>query len=403
MQQTYEALKNDPAIQQGLAFIEEDDEQTLAEQVAMTEIPAPPFKEAERAAYVQQKFSEYGLEAVRRDKEGNVIGAYKGVGDGPVIVLSAHLDTVFPEGTDTKVRRERDRLCAPGIFDDTRGLAEMLSIIRALHRTNVKTSGTIQFVASVGEEGIGDLRGVKAFFADSPNVDAFISIDGTGVGHIVYEGTGSCRYKITYSATGGHSYGDFGLPSAIHAAGRAVAAIADCRPPTEPKTTFTIGEIAGGTAVNAIASSASFHLDVRSTSPQALEQLESTFLKACKQAAEQENRHWQKHDVTVDIKRVGDRPAGRQDKEATIVQAVVQASKELGIAPALKGAASTDSNIPIHLGIPAVTVGRGGNGGGTHTLGEWFEPVHAYLSPQRTFLAALALVGVDQVSRPLLA
>ncbi|MFB4160988.1 M20/M25/M40 family metallo-hydrolase [Geomicrobium sp. JSM 1781026] len=390
-------------VQEGLSFLKDNHNRTLDEQIKLTEIPAPPFKEKLRASYMIQAFENYGLEDVEQDVEGNVTGLYRGSSDHPLLVVSAHMDTVFSEGTDTTVRRDKERLYAPGIFDDTRGLAEMLSIIRALQKSQVQTDGSILFVATVGEEGIGNLRGVKALFDHRSDICGFISIDGTNVGRLVYEATGSRRYKIEYTATGGHSYGDFGLPSATHAAGRAIATIADHKLPAQPKTTFTVGEIHGGTAINAIASSAHFLLDMRSTSIAALDTLESEVLDACRRAAEQENFHWEAgDDVKVDITCIGERPAGSQSQSATIVQIAAEAGRLVGIKPIFHGSGSTDSNVPIHLGIPAVTVGRGGEGGSTHTLNEWFAPEKAYAGPQRTFLAMLALIGILGTSDPML-
>lgn len=402
IKEAYQKLSTDVVVKQGLDFLKSDHDQTINEQIVIAEIPAPPFKEKRRAEFILSRLEALGLEEVQMDDEGNVFGTLRGKGRGPKIFVSAHLDTVFPEGTDTTVRKENGILYAPGIVDDTSGLAEMLSVVRAFKATNLQNIGDVIFGGTVGEEGLGNLRGVRAFFNNQDDVDGFISIDGPDVARICYKGTGSYRYNITYKGPGGHSFGAFGLPSAIHAVGRAIAGVAEIQTKADPKTTFTVGEIQGGTAVNAIAAEASMKVDLRSNDMDELAKLELQFLQIIRKAAEDENSRWDTDKIEVLIEKIGDRPAGFQSDEAEIVQIAYAATEAMGMTPKLSGPGSTDSNIPISLGIPAVTLGKGGKSGGTHTLNEWFDPTDSYQGPQRAFLTILGLVGVENICEPLL-
>ncbi|MDK2855464.1 MAG: hypothetical protein PWQ86_677 [Bacillota bacterium] len=398
----YHKLMSQPAVKQGLDFLKADQERTVAEQREICAIPAPPFKEQMRAQDYLKRLAALGLRDVQMDAEGNVFGLRPGTGVGPKLLVAAHLDTVFPEGTETTVKEKDGRLYAPGIADDARGLAALLSVLRAFNATGIKTVGDIIFCGNVGEEGLGDLRGVKALFRDHKDIDGFISIDGSGSENITYLATGSHRYEITYQGPGGHSFGAFGLPSAIHALGRAIAKIADLQTPREPKTTFTVGTVSGGTSVNSIAAEAKMQVDMRSNSEEELLKLEAKFLEIVKQAAAEENARWGSDKMTVDIKLVGDRPAGTQPASATIVQAAWAATEAVGQSPKLGEPSSTDANLPISLGIPAITIGGGGRAGGGHSPGEWYDPTDAYFGPQRIFLTILGLVGMEGVSEPLL-
>ena len=392
-------------VQAGLAFLAADEKAAIRDQIAIAEIPAPPFQEHARAEYYRQRLQELGLENVTTDSEGNVFGVYRGSsasGSGPRLFISAHLDTVFPAGTDTSVKEKDGRLYAPGIADDARGLAAILSVIRALKAAKIKTAGDIIFGGSVGEEGLGDLRGVKAFFRDNKDIDGFITVDGTGINLITYLATGSLRYKITYKGPGGHSFNAFGLPSAIHALGRAIAKIADIKPPSQPKTTFTVGTASGGTSVNSIAAQASMLIDMRSNCNAELRKLEKTVLALVDAAAAEENARWGSQAITAEIKLVGDRPAGQQAPDAPIVQAAWASTLAVGAKPELSPASSTDANLPISLGIPALRLGGGGAEGNNHSLDEWYDPAGSYLGPQKIFLTALGLAGIDGLTSPLL-
>ncbi len=390
-------------VKQAVDFLRADDERTLKDQIELTEIPAPPFKEMVRAQEYQKRLKALGLGDARIDAEGNVIAVRKGNGKGPVLVLSAHLDTVFPEGTDVKVKVKGNRYEAPGIYDDGRGLASLLSVLRALNQTGLKTVGDIVFVGTVGEEELGDLRGVKALFRDNKAIDGFISLDGLDIGRIVNQATGSRRFRIIYTGPGGHSFSAFGLPSATHALGRAIAKISEVRTVEQPKTTFTVGTLKGGTSVNAIAAEAELGLDMRSNSAVELKKLEDQIMALAREAADDENKRWDKKDVIkVEFRLVGDRPAGAGQLDSPMVQAARRAVATVGGEVKAITASSTDSNLPISLGIPAVTLGSGGVGGGSHGPGEWFSPINAWLGPQSTLLTVLSLVGVDGVTEPLL-
>jgi tripeptide aminopeptidase len=403
VEQTFQRLLAAPSVKIALAAIEADDERTLRDQIELTEIPAPPFKEAVKAAEFLKRLRAMGFADSRIDSEGNVIGVRKGSGNGPTLVVSAHLDTVFPEGTDVKVKKQGERYLAPGIYDDNRGLAALLSVVRAMQGGQLKTVGDVWFVGTVGEEELGDLRGVKALFRDHKNIDGFISFDGLGIDRVVNAATGSRRYKIAYVGPGGHSFAAFGMPSATHAMGRAIAKMADVETPSSPKTTFTVGTVKGGTSVNSIAADAEIGLDMRSNNAAELAKLEEKMLAIARAAADEENTRWKLPGrVKAEIKLVGDRPAGAQAADSLITQVGVRSAQSLGIKDFSLVASSTDSNTPIALGIPAVTLGGGGIGGASHSPGEWYSPLKAWLGPQNALLAVLALTGLDGVTEPLL-
>jgi acetylornithine deacetylase/succinyl-diaminopimelate desuccinylase-like protein len=375
------------------------------EQVRINEIPAPPFKEQARAEYYLKKIKEAGLSDASIDKEGNVIGIRRGNagGKGPKLVVSAHLDTVFPEGTDVKVREKDGRFYAPGIGDDASGLATLLTTLEHLNKSGVRTIGDLVFVGTVGEEELGDLRGMKALFRDHKDIDGFISLDGVGLGRIVNAATGSHRFIVSFKGPGGHSFSAFGLPSAIHAMGRAVAKIGDLVPPVNPKTTFTVGTVKGGTSVNAISGDATIGIDVRSNSQTELVKFVEKVMAAIHEAVADENKRWNaKTPITVEIKQVGDRPAGSVPVDAKIVQAARAAMKAIGAETRSMEASSTDSNLPISLGVPAITLSSSGQGGGSHSLGEWYTPINNTLGAQNILLLSLGLVGVEGVSVPVL-
>jgi acetylornithine deacetylase/succinyl-diaminopimelate desuccinylase-like protein len=397
------AILGNPKVIKTLEDIKADDGRALAEQKRITEIPAPPYKEQVRAAYYLKRFQELGFKDAAIDTEGNVIALRKGSGGGPKLVVSAHLDTVFPEGTDVTVKEKDGAILAPGIGDDSRGLAALLSLIQAMNANQIATVGDVLFVGTVGEEELGNLRGVKALFRDHADIDGFISIDGLGITRIVNQATGSHRYEMTFRGPGGHSFQEFGLPSAIHAMGRAIAKISDLQPPKEPKTTFTVGTVVGGTSVNAIAAEARMAVDMRSDSTEELLKLEARLLDLVKDAVREENARWNSDKIAVDIKLIGDRPAGIVAMDSPIVQATQRAVAVVSRAPRVTFAgSSTDSNWAMSLGIPAVTIGGGGEGGNWHSRNEWYKPVDAYYGPQHALLTILVLTGLDGVAKPAL-
>lgn len=399
-----EAILAHPKIVKTLANIKADDERTFAEQKRITEIPAPPFKESIRAEYYRKRMVELGFKDASIDSEGNVIALRKGTGGGrPKLVVSAHLDTVFPEGTDVTVKEKDGAIVAPGIGDDSRGLAALLSLIKAINENGIATVGDILFVGTVGEEELGNLRGVKALFRDHRDIDGFISIDGLGITRVVNQSTGSHRYEMIFKGPGGHSFQEFGLPSAIHAMGRAIAKISELQTPPEPKTTFTVGTVSGGTSVNAIAAEARMAVDMRSNSTEELLKLEEKLLGLVKQAVVEENARWNTDKMTVEIKLIGDRPAGIVSMDSPVVLATQRAVSTIANGrKATFGGASTDSNIAMSLGIPAVTIGGGGEGGNWHSRNEWYKPTNAWHGPQNALLTVLMLTGLDGVTKPAL-
>jgi tripeptide aminopeptidase len=384
-------LLQTPAVRAAVEFAKTDEMRTIEDQIRICEIEAPPFQEAKRAEFYAALLRETGLKNVRIDAEGNVIAERPGASARPNVVVSAHLDTVFPRGTNVKVRREGYVLRGPGIGDDCRGLADLAAVARALNRANVSTPGTITFVGTVGEEGLGDLRGVKRLFNETlkDRIDRFVSIDGEGLG-ITHIAIGSTRFRVTFKGPGGHSFGSFGVVNPIHALGRAMARVADFQVPSSPRTTFNVGRIGGGTSINAIASEAWMEVDLRSGDTAALRSLEKQFRQAVQDAVTQENARWNSSALTVSIETVGMRPAGRLPASAPIVQAAISVSKALNL-PLSFAEGSTDANLPLSLGIPAVTIDAGGRGSGAHTENEMYDATDAWKGTQRAILLTLAL------------
>jgi tripeptide aminopeptidase len=393
------AIAQDPArlmqtleVKAALDAAKRNEPHFIDEQIRICEIPAPPFKEEARGQELERLFKQLELENVHIDKAGNVIGTRPGAAAHPNLVFSAHLDTVFPEGTDVKVKREGTLLKGPGIGDDCRGLVVMLGVIRALKEGSVKTPGTITFVADTGEEGLGDLRGTKNLFNDSlkGQIDKFISVDGTGLS-VTNIGVGSYRYRVTFKGPGGHSFGAFGMANPIQAMGRAIAKIDAFEVPTNPKTTFNVGRVGGGTSVNAIPFEGWMEVDIRSSDKASLEAVNTKFKAAVKDAVDEENRRWNNRGpVTGSAELVGLRPAGSTPPDSPIIQTTVAVSKLFGFDGRLREG-STDSNVPMNLDIPAVTIGGGGIGTGAHALNEAFDTKDSYLGTQRALLLAVAL------------
>ena len=401
----YQAILANAKVVKTLEDIKADDDTAFAEQKRITEIPAPPYKEKVRAEYFLKRMQELGFKEASIDSEGNVIALRKGSGGGrPKLVVSAHLDTVFAEGTDVTVKEKDGVILAPGIGDDSRGLAALLSLIKCINANELATVGDVMFVGTVGEEELGNLRGVKALFRDNSDIDGFISIDGLGITRVVNQATGSHRYEMIFKGPGGHSFQEFGLPSAIHAMGRAIAKISDLQTPSDPKTTFTVGTVTGGTSVNAIAAEARMKVDMRSDSTEELLKLEARLLDLVKQAVAEENARWNSDKMTVEIKLIGDRPAGIVAIDSPIVQATQRAVTVITRAPRVTFAgSSTDSNLAMSQGIPAVTIGGGGEGGNWHSRNEWYKPVNAFYGPQHALLTMLVLAGLDGATKPALA
>jgi tripeptide aminopeptidase len=386
------ALLRRDGVKAAVEFARADESRTVADQIRFCEVPAPPFMEQARGDMLRKEFAALGLQQVRIDREGNVLGDRPGVMARPRVVVASHLDTVFPEGTDVRVRREGAILHGPGIADNCRGLAVLVAIVRAMRQHDVRTPGTITFVANVGEEGLGDLRGMKTLFGDTMKgqIDRFVSIDGAGVDAATVA-VGSYRYRVTFNGPGGHSFGAFGLPNPAHALGRAVAKISQLQVPSHPRTTFNVGRIGGGTSVNAIPSESWMEVDLRSAAPSALNALDARFHAAVDAAVAEENARWGKPGVITAAKqRVGTRPAGRTPETAPIVRTARATAAALGLQLPL-GEGSTDANVPMSLDIPAITIGGGGGATGGHALNETFDTTDAWKGTQYALLLTIAL------------
>lgn len=393
-----------PAFKKAVAKLDADYDRTVADIVTLTEIPAPPFKEEARAKAYLEMLKAHGLSNVEMDAEGNVMGVRPGTatkGKGPFVVIAAHLDTVFPEGTDVKVKREGSRLMAPGVGDDTRALATLLAYLRALDAAGVKTKADILVVGNVGEEGPGDLRGTRFLFNKGPNkgrITAFFSMDGSDPSRIVDKGVGSKRYRVTFKGPGGHSYGAFGIVNPMAAMARAVTDLYAVRTPKEPKTTYSASVTGGGTSVNSIPNSVFMEFDMRSESAAELARLDQTLVGILDKAVAAENAARDTRDgkVSYEAKVIGERPAGNTPRTSEIVKLTAGAITALGFSPQHEDS-STDSNVPMSLGIPAVTIGAGGKAGRAHALDEWIdvEKASSLKGMQVGLAALLAVAGVD--------
>jgi acetylornithine deacetylase/succinyl-diaminopimelate desuccinylase-like protein len=370
----------------------------LQSQVEVCEIAAPTGEEDARAAWLLERFRGLALTHLERDFAGNVIGVRPGTEpDEAPVVLCAHLDTVFPRETAVRVRREGDRLVGPGIGDNGRGLAALLALARVIDGVALCSRAPIVFVGTTGEEGTGDLRGAKHLFTNGlRGARAALILDGAGDDRIVHRALGSRRFRIAFHGPGGHSWSAFGSPNAVHAAAACAAHLTALALPTQPRTTLSIGRIGGGMSVNAIPSDAWLELDVRSTASEHLPNLEAQVRTAARQAEHEENarRAPGSARLTSRVEIIGDRPAGETAIDHPLVAAAVEATRLIGRQPAL-GAASTDANVPISLGIPAVAIGAGGRGGNAHTESEWFEDAEGELGLERALGITLATAGLS--------
>jgi acetylornithine deacetylase/succinyl-diaminopimelate desuccinylase-like protein len=394
---TVRELLNAEGVQRAFRFLETHANAITDEQILICSIPAPPFGEAERAEYLRRKFLDYNL-AAALDHEGNCLGLRAGVNTAPLLVVSAHLDTVFPPGTDFTVRREGGKLLSPGIADDGCGLVALLALLGALEAASIETEGSLLFVGTVGEEGEGNLRGARHLLTQGEwanRINAFISFDGPGIERITHAALGSRRYRVQLRGRGGHSWGDFGAANPVHALGRAIARLAAYPAPVEPRTTFNVGHIKGGASVNVIPAEALMDVDLRSASAEELRRLDAFFRRAVREAVDDENGARRAGDppLELDLKLIGDRPSGETPTDSSIVRLAEEATRALGYRPRLDRS-STDSNIPISLGIPAITLGAGGASGNSHTLEEWYDPRDRDLSLKRALLIILGIAGL---------
>lgn len=366
--------------------------------IEITEIPAPPFMEEERATHFADLMRELGADSVWIDGEGNAVGLRRGVRGERTIAIGGHLDTVFPEGTDVTVRVRGDTLFAPGVGDDSRGLVIVLALLRVLEEEGIETEDDLLFVGTVGEEGLGDLRGMKYLFREGADpIDTWIEIDGGGISGTVSMGLGSKRYRVTFEGEGGHSWGAFGEANPQHALGRAIhhfQNVADTLTRSGPRTSYNVGRIGGGTSVNSIPYEGWMEVDMRSVSPESLARIEAAFLAAMDRALEEENALRRGGaPLTVTKDKIGDRPSGEMDPEHPLVQRAMATAAHFGADPTL-GRSSTNSNTPISLDVPAVTIGRGGIGANGHALDEYWVNVDGHVAIQRALLLTLATAGI---------
>ncbi|HEU4794886.1 MAG TPA: M20/M25/M40 family metallo-hydrolase [Pyrinomonadaceae bacterium] len=381
-----------------MQFFETNAAAITEEHIRICSIPATPFAEQERAEYLAERFRQLGLDHVSLDEEGNCLGLFKGSSPMPLVIVSAHLDTVFPSGTDFTVRRDGKRLLAPGIADDGCGLAALIAIVQALRSTQIQIEGSILFVGTVGEEGEGNLRGVRHLLTrgawSKRKIEAFLSFDGPGLDRITNRALGSRRYRVEMIGPGGHSWGDFGLPNPVHALGGAISRLAAYPVPKDPRTTFNVGSIAGGTSVNAIPALASMEVDLRSAAEAQLRRLDAFFKRAMKEATDEENNRRRPGDppLTLQLDLIGERPSGETPADSPLVKIALETTRFFGVEPRLDQS-STDSNLPISLGIPAVTLGAGGTSGASHTLAEWYDPRDRDRGLKRGLLVILGLVS----------
>lgn len=400
--ETIAAIRADARFRTACDKLRADHDRTVADVVTLTEIPSPPFGEEQRAAAYLEMLRAHGLEEVEQDEIGNVMGLRRGFGNGDILVVAAHLDTVFPAGTDVRVRREGTRLFAPGVSDDTWSLAVNLAFIRALDAAGIRTRHDLLFVGDVGEEGLGDLRGIRHLFAKGRHrerIRAFLTVDSPEVERIVSGGVGSRRYRVTFRGPGGHSYAAFGLVNPMYAMAEAARALAAVPVPKAPPTTHCVSVVSGGTSINAIANAVTIEVDLRSASAAELARIDARFLEIVQEAVATENaaRSTSAGSITAEIARVGDRPAGETPEGMPIRGLAAAAVAAEGYAPHFEFS-STDANVPMSLGIPALKIGAGGRGGRAHSLEEWLdvEPEESLRGMRTSLATILALAEIDQ-------
>ena len=394
------AIRRDPDVQEAMRHVLTLEPRHRAELIELTEIPAPPFKESARAARFAEMLEEAGLDDVRIDEVGNVIGRRPGTTGERVVGYSAHMDTVFPEGTDVTVRFDDDKMYAPGIGDNTRGLIVLLAVLRSMEHAEIETEADVLFIGNVGEEGLGDLRGVKHLFRDGAEpIDTLIAVDGGDDERIVYGGVGSHRYRVTFRGPGGHSWGAFGTANPHHALGRAIALFDQNAPSVTGngvKSSYNIGRIGGGTSINSVPFESWAEVDIRSGDQAKIDAIDAILKAAVEQALQEENEGRTINEaLTVDVERVGTRPAAQGDETAPIVQRAVAAARSFGLDPRL-GISSTDANLPISKGVPAITVSRGGESFDSHSPAEGWSNVEGHRGIQIGLITLLAEAGLSQ-------
>ena len=392
-------LTRNKKVKKAFNYIIDIEEKTNKNLIELTEIEAPPFKEEKRAKEFAKRLQLAGLENVWIDSIGNVIGFLKGSIGNKNIAINAHIDTVFPEGTDVRVQERNDTLYAPGIGDDTRGLAMLLTIAETIKMNNIEPVNNIIFIGTVGEEGLGDLRGVRYLFENNnPKIDSWIAIDGGSIGRVNNQALGSYRYEVVFDGPGGHSWGAFGLVNPHHALGYGIKNFiekADLYTSSGPKTSYNVCVISGGTSINSIPFESSMLIDIRSIEPNRLDDMEEILFNSMQKALKEQNEMKRSgSDLTLTINKIGNRPSGKVEESVPLIQRTIAATQYMGVEPRLT-IGSTDSNIPISIGVPAVTIGRGGEGGGAHSLDEWWINKDGYKSIQ---LALLILLSESEIN-----
>jgi acetylornithine deacetylase/succinyl-diaminopimelate desuccinylase-like protein len=397
-QQQLAELASLRSVHEIFSWLHLQENELLKRQVEVAEIPAPPFDEMDRAIWLRKKFTDIGLEQVEIDEAGNVIGVLVGTDQQRgAVAITAHLDTVFPREIELTVRVERDRLIGPGVSDNAAGIIGMLALASGLRQSDIRCQSNVIFIGNVGEEGEGDLRGMRHIFETSPWKDSIahtLVIDGSGTDAIITQALGSRRFEITVRGPGGHSWSDFGQPNPIVALSRAIARFSQTSLPPAPKATFNFGVISGGTSVNSIPEMAQVSVDLRSSSTRQLQQLEDELRRVLREEVSGAGSDPSAGKLTYEVRKIGDRPSGELSPTSRILEVARTVDAHLGIVSQVRRA-STDANIPISMGRDALTLGAGGSGGGAHTIREWFEPAGRTLGLKRILLATLLLTGVE--------
>lgn len=402
--QTLNKLLADPAFRKAMDYLKADEADRFEELKELVVVHGAPFKEhLKRGPLYKAKLEAYGAEDCAMDSEGNVLGYVYGTGPArPKILVEGHLDTVFPEETPLAVTEKDGRFYCPGIGDDTAALACNLSVLRAVRHAGLKPVGTLIFGGTVGEEGEGNARGIRFLMREHDDLDAVLSVESHGAEHVCLQAVGIRRYEFEFSGPGGHSWRAFGTPNPVHAMGRAVAEIADLTTPLSPRTTFSVGVVSGGSSINAIPQTARMKVDMRSVDPEELSRLASAVQSLVERAVAEENLRWRSAErITFTMKVIGDKPAGTLPEDSVVAQTALAATEAVDLPAKPAGPASTNQNIPVNMGVPALVVGSGGTFKGVHSLEESYTPAGSYKGAQKVLLLLFALAGLSGVTEPL--
>jgi acetylornithine deacetylase/succinyl-diaminopimelate desuccinylase-like protein len=401
-QQLVANIAGTPLVEAVIDWFQQHRQELLERQIELAQIPAPPFGEADRVELLRQRFERAGLESVHIDEIGNVLGIRRGRdAAAKYVALTAHVDTVFPAGTPVEVRRNGDRVHGPGVSDNCSGMTALLALAGAMNSTGLRTDAPLLFVGNVGEEGEGDVRGMRHIFSTPKWRDTIaftLVVDGAGTDSIVTEGLGSKRFVARVLGPGGHSWSDFGIPNPIMVLSRALEIFRRTHIPASPKTTFNVGVISGGTSVNSIPESVSMRVDIRSVSSSEVDRLERALREALEQAIQGESPYIggrRSGNLSYEMKLIGSRPAARLKADSQMLAAIRAVDAFLGNKARVQRA-STDANIPISLGQEAVAIGAGGSGGGAHTLHEWYDATGREFGLKRILLTVLLLAGISE-------